>query len=304
MSASADRRRYLLWRSLGTLLEQLPVQLAVRVAEAVGWAVALKPSPSRAAHERNLRQLLSDGTDRAADDAVVRRWVRRSFASYARYWAEGSTLPGAGSALAHDRLVFAEGLEHLDAAMASGRGTIVVLPHEGSWEWGAAMLRRIGYPMNAVAEVLEPPELFEWFISKREAIGLTVTPLDRRAASTVLGVLANGGLVGLLADRDVAGDGIAADLLGATSRLPAGPATLALRSGAVLLPGVIYSGPGREHVVRIGVPIDATRRGRLREDVTRVTQAVADALSALIRRHPEQWHVFSDAFGDVGGDAR
>jgi KDO2-lipid IV(A) lauroyltransferase len=298
MSESSDRRRYLVWRTLGTLLEHFPVQLAVRVAEVAAWCVAFRASGTRSTHERNLRQILEIGSERPADDAVVRRWVRRSYGSYGRYWAEGSTLPGAGLGIAHDRVCVVEGLDHLDRAIASGRGAIIVLPHEGSWEWGAAFLTRIGYPMTAVAEILEPRELFEWFISKREAIGLRVIPLDRSAGGAILNVLRTGGLIGLLADRDITGDGIDAVLLDHRARVPAGPATLALRSGAVLLPGVIYSGPGRDHIVRFAPPIDTERTGRLRQDVARVTQDVADVLSGLIRSHPEQWHVFEDVFGD------
>ena len=296
MADRADHRRYLLWKTLGTILEQLPVQFAVRVAEVVGGLVALKPSGAREAVSENLRVLLEQGSDDAVDPRVLARFTRRAYASYARYWAEGATLPGAGLDVVHDRIVIVEGAEDLDAAMATGRGVIIALPHVGSWEWGGAMLARMGYPMTAVAEVLEPPELIRWFIAKREAIGLSITPLDRDAGKTMLATLNAGGLVGLLADRDITGDGIEVTLLGRRTKVPAGPATLALRSGAVLLGGIVYSGPGREHCVIMTPPIPTEREGRLRADVHRVTQLIADQLSGLIRQHPEQWHVFSEAF--------
>jgi phosphatidylinositol dimannoside acyltransferase len=296
MDFSADRRRLLLWKTLGTLMEQLPVQLAVRVAQAVGWLVALRPSATRQRAEENLRTILEYGADHPIDDKVLRRWVRRYYASYARYWAEGATLPGLAPEQAVDRIAFVEGEEHLLKAMAAGKGTIIALPHIGSWEWGGALMAQMGFPMTAVAEVLEPPELFEYFVAKREQVGLRIVPLDGNAGKQLLKVLRDGGLVGLLCDRDLTGDGIDVELLGRRARMPAGPATLALRTGATLIPGVAYSGPGKYHHIVLDAPLDTTRTKSLRADVATTTQDLADALSRLIARSPEQWHVFVDPF--------
>lgn len=298
MAIDAYRRRYLLWRALGTALEQLPVGFAVKVAELVGWGIGGRAGSVRSVAEGNLRQLVEHGSDEPIDQAVLDRWVRRYVASYARYWAEGATLPGLSPGELHLGIELVEGRDVLDEAMGHGNGAIVALPHVGSWEWGGGFLSRIGHPMLAVAEELEPPELFEWFIAKREAIGLRIAPLNRDAGKVLLGTLSDGGLVGLLCDRDITGDGIEVDLLGRRAKVPAGPATLALRTGAPLLPGVVYSGPGGDHCAHILPAIDTQRRGRLREDVARVTQDLSDAMSALIRRYPEQWHVFSNPFLD------
>ena len=291
--ADADRRRYLLWRTLGTVLEQLPVALAVHVASAIGWLVALLPTRTRQAAEANLRLIIEQGSDEAADPAVVRRWVRRYYASYARYWAEGATLPAIGLGAVSQQITFVEGADELRAAHAKGKGVILGLPHVGSWEWGGAFLAHVGMPMTAVAERLEPAELFEWFVSKREAIGLHIEPLDDDAGRSILAVLRRGGIVGLLCDRDITGDGIEVELLGQRTRMPAGPATLALRTGATLLAGCVYSGPGDQHQAYVSAPIPTERQGRLRADVQRVSQLLADELGGFIRRSPEAWHVFS-----------
>jgi len=299
VTSRADRRRYLLWRTLGTLLELLPVTVAVRLAEALGWTASFISSSARHDVRGNLRRITEYGSDEPIDDAVLTRLVRRSYASYGRYWAEGATLPGLSAAEAASRISFIEGIEHLHEAMAAGHGAIVALPHIGSWEWGGALCAYLGYPMTAIAERLEPPELFEWFVTKRGEMGLLIEPLDEEAGKKILRVLKGGGLVGLLCDRDLEGDGIEVELLGARTTVPAGPATLALRTGAALMTGVIYSGPGAHHSVVLSTPISTDRQGRLREDVTRVTQEIADQLSGLIRRAPEQWHVFSDPFAPV-----
>jgi len=296
VSNGADRRRFLLWKTLGTLLERLPVTFAVRVAEIFGWSVAWRSTPTRDTVRQNIRQIVEHGTDARIDDRVLSRWVRRSYASYARYWAEGATLPGATPALIGSRIKFIEGEDHLRQAMERGKGVIVALPHIGSWDWGGAVVAQIGFPMTAVAERLEPPELFEWFVTKRESIGLLIEPLDAGAGKRLVRTLRSGGLVGLLCDRDLMGDGIEVTLLDRRARMPAGPATLALRTEATLLTGVIYSGPGDQHSIYISAPLSTAREGRLRDDVNRVSQAIADELSGFIRRSPEQWHVFSDPF--------
>jgi len=150
--------------------------------------------------------------------------------------------------------------------------------------------------MTAVAEALEPPELFEWFRAKREAMGIAIEPLDEHAGTSLLSVLRSGGIVGLLCDRDIQNNGIEVEFFGERVTMPAGPATLALRTGATLIAAACYSGPGLGHHAVMTRPIDCTRTKRLRDDVTRVTQAVAFELEGLIRRAPEQWHVLQPRF--------
>jgi KDO2-lipid IV(A) lauroyltransferase len=176
--------------------------------------------------------------------------------------------------------------------MARGSGVVVVLPHVGSWEYGGRWLAQQGYPMTTVGELLEPPELFEWFTSQREALGLTVLPPGPGTTVRLLDTLREGRVVGLLADRDLAGNGVEVEFFGERTTLPAGPALLALRSGAPLMPCAIYQRRhGLYHAV-LQPPLDSTRSGRMRQDVHRLTQDMAHALEELIRLAPEQWHLF------------
>ena len=151
--------------------------------------------------------------------------------------------------------------------------------------------------MTCVAEDLEPPALFEWFKKKRESIGIQIEPLNAHAGTVMLQTLKDGGVVGLLCDRDIQANGVAVEFFGERVTIPAGPATLALRTGATLVAAACYAGPGRDHFAVITPPIEALREGRLRDDVTRVTQAIAYELEGLIRRAPEQWHVLQPRFG-------
>ena len=172
------------------------------------------------------------------------------------------------------------------AAFALGRGIVMALPHVGSWEWGGYWLALEGMPMTAVVERLEPPQLFEWFVAQRAAMGLTAVPLGEGSSGALLRALKEGEIAGLVSDRDLVGNGVEVEFFGERTTLPGGAATLALRTGAPLVPVVVYSGPGNWHTGVVHAPVDTARRGSLREDIARVTQDLAEVFEDDIRRRP------------------
>jgi KDO2-lipid IV(A) lauroyltransferase len=289
-----DAMKVTLFKTLGAVMERLPERLDVALAQRLARVVGRRSTGARANLRTNIAHALAGDGD--VEPSTLERFVERGFESYGQYWAEGAKLPGIKPAHVFSRFRIGEGLEYLYDAKELGRGTVIALPHVGSWEWGGSFLNSLGLGMTAVAEDLEPPELFAWFKAKRESIGIRIEPLDEHAGTVLLQTLKDGGVIGLLCDRDIQGNGIEVEFFGETVRLPAGPATLALRTGATLVAAACYSGPGRDHFAVITPPIAAERRGRLRDDVTRVTQAIAFELEGLIRRAPEQWHVLQPRF--------
>jgi lauroyl/myristoyl acyltransferase len=278
------------YTTLGRCLSALPEPVALGVANAVADVRFQVRADQRRMVSENLRRVLGADADDPDDMAALDRWARRSFRAYARYWVEGARL-GRTSPIEVEQHTLVQGLNYLVEGMAAGKGVIMALPHVGSWEYGGAFLATQGLPMTAVAERLEPPELFDFFVEQRAAMGLTIVPLDA-PASTISSTLRRGGLVGLLSDRDLVGNGIEVEFFGETTTMPAGAATLALRTGAQLVTGAVYSGPGRDHRAIVEPPLDTTRTGSLRRDVARLTQSIATRFEGLIRRAPEQWHMF------------
>ncbi len=282
---------------MGAVLERLPERLDVALGVGISTFVGRRMKGARSHLSTNVAHALGvPGV--ALDEGLLESFVERAFASYGQYWAESAKLPALSKSTITDRFVIGEGLEHLVAAKGLGRGVVIALPHIGSWEWGGAFLATLDMPMTAVAEELEPRELFEWFKKKREAIGIDIEPLNAHAGTVLLQTLKNGGVVGLLCDRDIQGSGIEVEFFGKRVAIPAGPATLALRTGATLLGAACYAGPGRDHFAVMTPPIEAERTGRLRDDVTRVTQLIAHELEGLIRRAPEQWHILQPRFSE------
>ena len=276
------------YTTLGRCIAALPEPMAIGLGNMAGDVLHRVRDDQREMVTANLRRVLGSAVD---DPEVLDRWVRRSFRSYARYWVEGARLPSISSEEVEKRVVL-DGIEHVRQGMAAGKGVIVALPHVGSWENAAAYLCTQGIAMTAVAERIEPPALFDYFVAQRAAMGISIVPLDKNSGRALLSTLRDGGLVGLLCDRDIEENGIEVDFFGERTTMPAGPATLALRTGAMLCTGTVYSGPGRDHRAVIDPPIDTSRCGTLREDVLRLTQEIAHRMEEMIRRAPEQWHVF------------
>jgi phosphatidylinositol dimannoside acyltransferase len=288
MLMTKDQLVFRTYTTLSRGLAALPEPAAHGVANAVGGVLFRIRHEHRRMVINNLRRILGADAD---DAAVLERWARRSFRAYARYWVEGARL-GSTSPAEVEQRTFVQGLEYLVEGIAAGKGVIMALPHVGSWEYGGAFLATQDLPMTSVAERIEPPELFEFFVEQRAGMGLTIVPLDASSGGAIVSTLRRGGLVGLLSDRDLTGTGVDVEFFGERTTMPAGPATLALRTGATLVTGAVYSGPGNDHRGIVDPPIDTTRRGPLRSDVARITQEIAHRFEREVRRAPDQWHVF------------
>jgi KDO2-lipid IV(A) lauroyltransferase len=145
-----------------------------------------------------------------------------------------------------------------------------------------------------VVEDIQPPELFEWFTELRRKLGMRVVPLGPSAGREVLAALKRNDIVCLLCDRDIQRTGVEVEFFGERTTLPAGPATLALRTGAPILPTAVYftdRTDGHLGIVRPPVPVVRSEAG-LRADVEVGTRLLAGELEHLIRRAPHQWHLF------------
>jgi lauroyl/myristoyl acyltransferase len=276
------------YRSGELLARVTPRPIGAAVTSSIGRAAAIPTGEKRSMVERNLQRAY--GTE--LDGSSLSKKVRATFDSYARYYYDSFRLPSM-SADRVERGIWIDGLEHVEAAMAEDSvGPVLALPHLGGWEWAAAWITKVrGWRLAAVVEELQPPELFDWFLRFRESLGMNIIPLGPDAAAQVAAAALDKEVVCLLSDRDIGGGGIEVEFFGEVTRLPAGPAIMALRTGCRILPTAVYfnDGDGVTGVVR--PPLDTTRQGRLREDVGRVTQALAHELEYLIRRAPEQWHL-------------
>ncbi len=282
----SGRLGYLGFRIASALFGALPESAMRRLGILGGklwWRFA---GEKRDVVRRNLARVVGEA------EATPRR-VREMFASYGRYWAElfwvrerRHTELRANYDVRHE--------ERILEASAKGRGVIVALPHMGNWEIAGLAAIDLGVPMLAAAEALPNQRIVDWFIETRGALGIEIVIVgrDRAATSRLLGRLRDGGAIALLADRDLSGRGIEVEFFGERTTMPAGPAALADRTGAALLPVGCFFREGRGHTFEVGSPIVIPDLPDKADRLAVATQAFAHALEGLIRKAPEQWHLF------------
>ncbi len=215
--------------------------------------------------------------------------MRASLASYARYWREAFRLPTMDlHAVGQELAKTVVGEEHLDAALAEGRGAVLALPHSGNWDMAGVWLAQTRGRFTTVAERLKPESLYRRFIDYRESLGFEVIPLsggEQPPFQLLSERLRDNKAVCLMAERDLSRTGVQVDFFGEPTRMPAGSAKLAITTGAALLPvHCWYEGDATR--IEIYPPLDCAGG-----DVGVITQALADVFARNIAEHPADWHM-------------
>jgi KDO2-lipid IV(A) lauroyltransferase len=226
-------------------------------------------------------------------DAEFAALLRRALRSYARYYLDAFQLPARSKQQILDGFQL-DNRHYLADAVASGTGAVVALPHSGNWDVAGAYVAASGWPITTVAERLKPESVYEQFLAFRRSLGMEIIPLTGGARAP-LDVLAErvsaGAIVPLLADRDLTSHGVEVEFFGGRAKMPAGPALLAIRTGAPLFTAISwYENPRQTHCV-IEDPLVLPTEGALDVRVRRTTQLIADRFAQSIARHPQDWHM-------------
>lgn len=276
---------YLAYRVFSGLFGLLPEPVMRRLGYGLGWAVSFVARGRMAMAVRHQRRVQGDTAD-------SRRAARRLFGYYGRYWAETFWVrPRRRSGILRRSAI--RGIENLHAAIASGRGVILALPHMGNWEAAGLRAAAEGARVLAVAEDLGNQRIVDWFVDQRNMmeIDIVIARKGSRVTRQLLSRLNDGGVVALLSDRDVTGNGIEVEFFGERTRLPVGPAALADRTGAVLLPVGTYFAAGTGHEFDVRPPLEVAPGESTEERVAATAQRLAAVLEDIIRARPEQWHL-------------
>ena len=283
------------WRLVRIMPERL-AYLSFSVLAQAGW---LRQGRGVRQLEANLARVVP-----GASATRLKNLSRRAMHSYMRYYCDAFRL----ATWSPERILAtcrAEGDEPVRTALASGRGVVMALSHSGNWDHAGAWSTLALAPVTTVAERLRPEVVYQRFLAIRRQLGMEILPLT--GGGDLFGLLVRrlhkGGFVPLLADRDLTANGVPVTLFGETARMAAGPAALALITGAALHPVTIRyerlpaSAPARWGIVvtfhpEVRVPIEAGRAER----VAAMTQACADAIAAGIAAHPQDWHMLQRVF--------
>jgi KDO2-lipid IV(A) lauroyltransferase len=278
---------------LGTTLPTHTGRLLFRSAGTAAFHLAPKVRATVAANQARV-------LGRPVDDPLVTASTKEAFRRYARYWFDAFDVVD-WSDPQIERTFSWTGLEHLADPVAAGTGVIAVLPHMGNWDAaGRAMLQR-GLPVVSVAERLRPDELFRLFLEHRQALGMTIIGLGEngRVGRELARAIGDSRVVALVADRDLTGRGIEVEMFGGRRKLPAGPALLAITSGAPIVIAAIYETTDGWRCV-LQPLADVPRTGNRREDATAITREIARAFERIISASPPDWHLFQPGWSEQG----
>jgi lauroyl/myristoyl acyltransferase len=297
VSDAASVRERIAYRAFATVAwlgRTLPTRTGRLVFRWAGSAAYHLAPSARATVAANQARVIG----RPIDDPLVRASTKEAFRRYARYWFDAFDVVD-WSDDEIQRTFAWNGLEHLADPVAAGTGVIAVLPHMGNWDAAGRAMHERGLPVVSVAERLRPDELFDLFLEHRQALGMTIIGLDQngRVGRELTRAIGEGRVVALVADRDLTGRGIEVEMFGGKRTLPAGPALLAMSSGAPIVIAGIYETPDGWRCVLQPLP-EVERTGTRREDATAITREIARAFERIISASPPDWHLFQPGWSD------
>jgi len=266
------------------LVAPMPRGLRYRLAD-IGGSAAYGMLPARARRARANYSAFAPG-DRAASSKLA----RGAFQNYGRTILDFLILEQLLDEL--KRTPGAISLEPVHRALAAGKGAIVVTPHLGNWDLGAAAIATCGRPVHAVTDPFGPAAVDAMVRTTRERLGVGVIPVGPASARQALRALRRNEVLLLACDIDKGGPGVPVSFLGRRVVLPAGPATLALRTGAPLIPGYMKRRSGGQHESRLLEPLPAPSSGDATAQTAELTQAIASSFESMIRADPAQWYAF------------
>ena len=274
------------WR----IVRWLPEKSAYRLFAFVADRASAKNGKNFGRLQSNLKRVLPELTE-----TQLRSLAQAGMRSYLRYWCDTFRSPD-WDIKRIQSTVTVNDAELLLEPVRSKRGVVVALPHSGNWDHAGSYFCSQGIPLVTVVERLKPEKLFLKFLEYRQAIGMEALPLDGRVMGTLASRLREGKLVALVADRDLSRSGIDVKFFDGTARMPAGPALLAIRTGADLITAYVSYTASGIHIDFRKVQIASGETEA--ERVAKTVQLCADNFAAGISEHPQDWHMLQRIWVD------
>ena len=279
-----------------TAVKLLPERAAYRLFDLIADRLWAKRGGQVRQLEKNLLRVLGKDTP----EKRLREVSRKAMRSVLRQYCEQFRIPTWSHARIMDSVDFpAEDIGRLKDALGSGRGIIMALGHTGNYDHaGVWLVNFMGEGFTTVAEHLKPESVAEKFLDYRRGLGMEVLPHD--GGPSVFGTLArrlrSGKSVALVADRDLSSSGVQVTMFGEATRIAAGPAALAVQTGAVLLPVQLWYPSYGRMSIRVRPEIPVPEEGKRPEKVAVMCQQLADAYAEGIKAHPADWHMMQKFF--------
>jgi KDO2-lipid IV(A) lauroyltransferase len=218
----------------------------------------------------------------------IQKLARSTFVMLGKNAGEILRSAGFRSSEQLERILTTKGLEHLDAAVKSGKGVIFLTGHIGAFELMVTFFSTKYEDPYVIGTPLKDEKLNRLLWKQRGAHG--AVPIERgKDMAKIFRHLKNGGIVAMLIDQDTKVKSTFVNFFGMPAATPVGAALLAQRTGAIVVPGAIHLGEDNLQHVTVMPPIPVVITGNEEEDLTINTQSFTTALEEFIREHPAQW---------------
>ena len=274
------------WR----IVRVLPNKLAYGLFEKLANYLAKKNGKGVARLRSNLSRI-KPGLSASEMDALL----RQAMSSYLRYWCDTFRIQDWSTSQIQESVTLTRGELLLDP-MREGRGVVIALPHSGNWDHAGAYFCSLGIPLVTVAERLKPEALFQRFLRYRQAMGFEVLSIDSRSFATLIKRAREKRLIALVADRDLSASGIDVTFFRFPTRMPAGPALLAIKTGIPLVVAHVSCTENGIHIEFTAVDIAVD--GSESERAALTTQRMASLFEKGIAEHPQDWHMLQRIWTD------
>ena len=282
---------YLLYLFAWKLIGVLPEKSAYKLSKVISDRIYRKNGKGVKRLRGNYQRVMPNMSEREIEDLT-----KDGMRSYLRYWFDTFRLnKWSKSRIIETTFVVRENL--LRDPIATKQGCIIALPHAGNWDHAAAYFCSTGITLTAVVEKLKPEAIFKKFLAYRQSIGIEAISHKEKTIPILMERLNQGKLIALVADRDMSRNGIEVNFLGGIAKMPAGPAILALKTGAPLVTAYIrYLEKGIE--ITFDETIKLPVLGSEEEQIKIVTQSMADNFAKRIKDSPVDWHMLQRIWVD------
>ena len=282
---------YLLYLFAWKLIAVLPEKSAYKLADYVSDRIYKKNGKGIKRLRGNYGRVMPEYSPQKLEELT-----KLGMRSYLRYWFDTFRLSKwSKNRIISTTQVIRENL--LRDPIQSKQGCIVALPHAGNWDHAAAYFCSTGITLTAVVEKLKPEAIFKKFLAYRESIGIEAISHKEKTIPILTQRLQAGKLIALVADRDMSRNGIEVNFFGKTSKMPSGPAILAIKTGAPLITAYVRYTPGGIEII-FDETLKPTNSGSEEEQIKIITQSMADNFAKRIKENPVDWHMLQRIWVD------
>ena len=275
---------YLLYLFAWKLIAVLPEKSAYKLADYVSDRIYKKNGKGIKRLRGNYGRVMPEYSSQKLEELT-----KLGMRSYLRYWFDTFRLSKwSKNRIISTTQVIRENL--LRDPIQSKQGCIVALPHAGNWDHAAAYFCSTGITLTAVVEKLKPEAIFKKFLAYRQSIGIEAISHKEKTIPILTERLQAGKLIALVADRDMSRNGIEVNFFGKTSKMPSGPAILAIKTGAPLITAYVRYTPGGIEII-FDETLKPTNSGSEEEQIKIITQSMADNFAKRIKENPVDWHM-------------